>query len=429
MAMDSNYHGKRKQKLDTHIGFEDPCRELVEKIVTYIPLKPRTRMKCVSKIWCGVINHLRHSGSLRSSSALVYMCHNLKHESSNFITFEDQSGVIYAQSSLSLSHSFHEARLVDSCNGLLLYAMKDEEHFTKDEELLRKYVVSNPALNQNLEIPTGKSFFSYGTYVFAAIAYEISQKHFKVICYSLNKFTVHSKVIECRVFSSETREWTTREAIIFNSTRTNIIDKCCHTSLYWKGKLYSIWGKNKSEVMLVYNVEKGFFDLVLLPKMSSKLRSDLDENCLWESDGQLQFCRSGFYGFHIWTYEDLNNDDVDDVFHGDRIANKWFLKLRVEEDKLKLRLRELLFPCCESCEQEAECIRPHLKVIAFDDDLQILYVKTSGFILSYSLETRRLEKLMWSDLSSMKTCTSTMHPRLFNCTGLYNGLLTCTGQE
>lgn len=74
--------------------------------------------------------------------------------------------------------------------------------------------------------------------------------------------------------------------------------------------------------MLVYNVEKGFFDLVPLPKMSSKLRSDLDDNCLWESDGQLQFCRSGFYGFHIWTYEDINNDDVDDVFHGDRIANK-----------------------------------------------------------------------------------------------------------
>lgn len=147
MAMDSNYHGNRKQKLDTHIGFEDPCRDLVEKIVSYIPLKPRTRMKCVSKTWCGVINHLRHSSSLRSSSALVYMCHNLKHESSNFITFEEQRGVIYAQSSLSLSHSFHGARLVDSCNGLLLYAMKDEDHFTKDEELLRKYVVSNPAPN------------------------------------------------------------------------------------------------------------------------------------------------------------------------------------------------------------------------------------------------------------------------------------------
>lgn len=112
------------------------------------------------------------------------------------------------------------------------------------------------------------------------------------------------------------------KARIFNSTRTNIIGKCCHTSLYWKGKLYSIWVKKKSEVMLVYNVEKGFFDLVPLPKMSSKLRSDLDDNCLWESDGQLQFCRSGFYGFHIWTYEDINNDDVDDVFHGDRIANK-----------------------------------------------------------------------------------------------------------
>lgn len=202
-------------------------------------------MKCVSKTWCDSINRVRHSSSLRSSSALLYMCHNLKHESSNFITFEDQRGVIHAKSSLSLSHSFHEARLVDSCNGLLLYAMKDKEHFTKDEELLRKYVVSNSVLNQNLEIPTGKSFFSYGTYVFAAIAYEISQKHFKVICYSLNKFPVHSKVIECRIFSSETREWTTDEARIFNSTRTNIIGKCCHTSLYWKGKLYSIWVKKK----------------------------------------------------------------------------------------------------------------------------------------------------------------------------------------
>lgn len=42
----------------------------------------------------------------------------------------------------------------------------------------------------------------------------------------------------------------------------------------------------------------------------------------------------------------------------------------------------------------------HIHVVAFDDDLQILYLKISDAIFSYSLETRQLAKVMRSDPSS-----------------------------
>ena len=42
----------------------------------------------------------------------------------------------------------------------------------------------------------------------------------------------------------------------------------------------------------------------------------------------------------------------------------------------------------------------YIHVVAFDDDLQVVYLKISDAIFSYSLETRQLAKVMRSDPSS-----------------------------
>ena len=154
ITMGANSQEKKKQKLDTRVGFEDLCLELVEKILSQIPLKPRTRLKCVSKTWCDLITYLRHSSSFKSSTSLVY--DRRRQDTMGeaiFIKFEDQGGVTWGQTSLSLSHTFHGGFLLDSCNGLLLYLAIDEERVTKDGEACTKFVVSNTVLNQCLEIP------------------------------------------------------------------------------------------------------------------------------------------------------------------------------------------------------------------------------------------------------------------------------------
>ena len=131
--------------------------------------------------------------------------------------------------------------------------------------------------------------------------------------------------------------------------------------------------------MLVYNVEKGFFNLVSLPRIGHWLKEEL----LWEAEDQLHYCQSGFGGFHLWTYEDLNC--------------KWLLKQSVTDDELKLQNCVLFL---DDEEKIWFLESSHIHVVAFDDDLQILYLKISGAIFSYSLETRQLAKVMCSDPSS-----------------------------
>ena len=287
-----------------------------------------------------------------------------------FIKFEDQGGVTWGQTSLSLSHTFHGGFLLDSCNGLLLYLAIDEERVTKDGEACTKFVVSNPVLNQCLEIPFHQRWHCL---IFAALVFDGSQKHFKVIHYSTYRF---SKVIKCYIFSSETMEWKEHEARVLNSSFSNDTRGCSDASLYWKGKLYSTWGKS----MLVYNVEKGFFNLVSLPRIGQWHKEEL----LWEAEGQLHYCQSGFGGFHLWTYEDLNC--------------KWLLKQSVTDDELKLKNCVLFL----GDEEKIRFLKRlhYIHVVAFDDDLQILYLKISDAIFSYSLETRQLAKVMRSDPSS-----------------------------
>ena len=151
-------------------------------------------------------------------------------------------------------------------------------------------------------------------------------------------------------------EWKEHEARVLNSSFSNDTRGCSDASLYWKGKLYSTWGKS----MLVYNVEKGFFNLVSLPRIGHWLKEEL----LWEAEDQLHYCQSGFGGFHIWTYEDLNR--------------KWLLKQSVTDDELKL----------QNC------------VLFLDDEEKIRFLEISDAIFSYSLETRQLAKVMRSDPSS-----------------------------
>ncbi len=396
IEIESNSHEKKKQKLDTKVGLENICLGLFEKILSHIPLKSRTRLKCVSKTWCDSITHLRHSSSLTSSSGLVcyWKKHNISMGHVQIIKFEEQGKEIRGQSLFNFPFHEGKAKLIDSCNGLLLFTMK--EHVTYYGVYCRKFFVLNPARNQRVDIPIRQR---WSPTVFAGIVSDGSQQHFKVINYSFNKFTLNRKEINCHIFSSETKEWTKHEARIFNSSYSGIISSMCATSLYWKGKLYSVWGKS----MLVYDVEKVFFKLVPLPELLDFKPSDsFDRYAFWESEGQLQFCRSGVNGFHIWTYQDLNSDE-------------WLLKQTVTREELRFQYCELIL---HDDDERITRIRNgllYVTVFAFNEVMQILYIRASGYILSYSLETRRLAKV-WSAPRSLEFYTSTVYPFLFNCT-------------
>ncbi|XP_039053278.1 uncharacterized protein LOC120195274 [Hibiscus syriacus] len=121
-------------------------QDILELILSKVPLKPRTRLKCVSRAWIDVITDLRHTHPPTTVSGLVFSFK--KPSSSNPIyqlnlleVVQDQSLSCFIHTSLTHDLPW----LIDSCNGLLLFGTKDGISLT--------YLVSSPLSNQWLKLP------------------------------------------------------------------------------------------------------------------------------------------------------------------------------------------------------------------------------------------------------------------------------------
>ncbi|CAN4122859.1 unnamed protein product [Withania somnifera] len=176
--------------------------------------------------------------------------------------------------------------LVDSCNGVLLYASHNNVFWTCS--------VSSPVLDQFISLP-------------------VSHNVTRPACSSL-------------VFD-DSWSWRDTQIRILNSELLVldgfVKEQCFSPSVCSAKKVYWI----RSLCLLVYDTDAEFFTLFPLPKdHSTKSRKGVYSQLLWES-GVVHFCDPVNYGFFIWTSRE-NNFKLDHFVRLEYINNQ-YLRLKM----------------------------------------------------------------------------------------------------
>ncbi|KAK8705649.1 hypothetical protein V6N13_049246 [Hibiscus sabdariffa] len=368
-----------------------PSQDILELILSKVPLKPRTRFKCVSRDWNALITDLRRSHPPTTASGLVF---SFKKPSRNPIyqlnllqVVQDQSQSCFMQSSLTHDLPW----LIDSCNGLLLFGAKDGVSLT--------YLVASPLRNQWLKLPPPGHGVS--VQVSASLAFDGVRQHFKVICQFWEDADIKNGTLKYQIFSSQAWEWKEYNGRIPNSALWlskdfNSEEWYC-PSLYRKGQVYWIW----SLYLLVFNEKKPSFELMELPKTKPPLMSLYCGKRLWESEDHLHYCDSTYVGFYIWEQMEHNSNGC---------GSMWRLEHYIRVDELVSRNYpdDLVF-----------LISPvTVKPCAFNEDLQVLYFQLPGTIVAYSFETTKSVKVQ-SDSAIGKSFHDNVFPFMFNDVDLH----------
>ncbi|XP_039055711.1 putative F-box protein At1g47390 [Hibiscus syriacus] len=369
-------------------------QDILELILSKLPLKPRTRFKCVSRVWNALITDLRHIQPPTTASGLVF---SFKKPSSinpiyqlNLLeVVQDQSLSCFVHTSLT-----HELPwLIDSCNGLLLFGTKKGISLT--------YLVSSPVRNQWLKLPPPGHGSSVP--VSASLAFDGVRQHFDVICQFWEDADIKNGTLKYQIFSSQSWQWREYNGKIHNSALClskdfNREEWYC-PSLYCKGRMYWIW----SLCLLVFNENKLSFELMELPKTKLRLTSLYCGKRLWESEDHLHYCDSTYVGFYIWERIEIDNRND--------FGLKWRLKNYIRMDELVSRN---YYP-----DDVVFLISPvSVKPCAFNDDLQILYFQLPRIIAAYSFETRKAVKIL-SDDAIGQSSHDNVFPFLFNAVDLH----------
>ncbi|CAL5349272.1 unnamed protein product [Camellia sinensis] len=378
---------------------DDLCPELLESILSRLPLISRSRSKCVSKTWCSLITSLRHSLPPSTSSGLaIFLKFNntTNNEPNNlhetfFIKHQHHSQYF----TLHGSTKHNLPWLIDSCNGLLLYAKSDRNHNWS-------YYISSSVLDQFIALPPRHkpSILARESLAFNGLNSNSNSnsKHnhhqFKVICFFFKEVDAESGRINCETFSAQTWECREHEAPLNNS---NLLLEdgfrncdCFGPSVYSKGRLY--WISNLC--MLVYDDEREFFNLVRLPKSKSRRNSNYVLSLrLWESEGLIHYCEQIEEGFRLWVY--IGDGDEYSYDHDFR---DWQAKRTIELERIGLGLT---WPC------------------AFNEELQELYMQVPpGTIVSYSFETGKLAEVWYYGRPVEDYSMSYIYPFMFNTVNL-----------
>lgn len=377
-------------------------RDVVCSILSKLPLKPRSRFKCVSKAWNSWITHLRRTSPLTTASGLVF-------SSKNRLTLLDVKDQCRSCSiHTSIAHDDFHNYLIDSCNGLLLFAAKANDGCNLT------YNVFSPMNNQRLQLIPCTHLST--RHVSASLAFDMNlqQPHnFKVIFQFWDEADIKNGTIKYNIFRSKTgecRECSARipksSALFLNNKNFKSEEWTC-PSLYNKGKVYWIW----SSCLLVFdeeNKEEESFELMELPTVSKVHMDVMSVYCskrLWESEDRLRYCESTYAGFFIWDYI------VDDML-------RWRIKHWIRFDEL----------VSKNCEVFDKVPRFSLSTItvkpcAFNEDLEILYFQLDGKIAGYSFETKKLVKVH-SDSAIGGNINDNIYPFVFRAVDL-NRLDTC----
>lgn len=264
--------------------------------------------------------------------------------------------------------------MIDSCNGVLLYASHNNGFWT--------YSVSSPVLNQFISLPISHHISrpTCSTLVFDVNGWN----SFQVICFFWEEVDFTSQLMNCLIFESNSWKWRERKIRILNSDL--LLDgftrgQCFNPSVLSleKRKLYWIW----SLCLLEFNVELEFFTLFPLPKNNSRSNTVYYSQFLYESSsGVIHFCDTVNNGVFIWSF-----GENEFKFHH-------FIRLENINDHHSIK------PC------------------AFNKDLQVLYLHVLPYtIVAYSFETQELVQI-WSYEEEEVCWVFKIHPFLFSAVDL-----------
>lgn len=369
--------------MERKICLDDFCEDVVGKILSHVALKPRTRLKLVSKDWCAIITRLRHS---KSNPLTTSMCMGtilyppLSTISDTKIFYEATLHIEQNQGKeeciFQNPHPFNYDNpplFLGSCNGLLLYILNwvDVSIFYDVQHVF--FCVSNPVLKQFLVLPP---IPHHTGFVSASLFFDgSSQQHFKVMCNFWDKS--NPATVKCYLFNSETHEWRDYEARIVNPSAI--------LSIGLRGKLHTFFFKGKLYyrlnvcIMMIYDFETQLFKL--LPLETWPVPGFCIDG-MWESDGCLFYCKSKDEGLDIFTFA---GDDDEKMLWKRRITREELLG-NIEEEGVQVPHNDDQQQYGDGEEVEVvEDIHP----IMFDDELQILYLRLGRTIYCYSFETGR----------------------------------------
>ncbi|PIA59994.1 hypothetical protein AQUCO_00400701v1 [Aquilegia coerulea] len=380
----------------------DLCEELLEEIFMRVPLKPLTRMKCISKDWCRLISQIP-----KVSDFVFVLIEKLYDEE----LYECKTNIsLFGIKNRGGDLEYHEYNALGSTldgdidrfcysNGLLLCY---DDYLMHTSPFIYDLILKKPISLHTMRITCA------GRAIYMGLAYDgLQTRQFKVVCFFFNE---DLEFLDCTIFSSETGDWKNHQAKVINYSRMDhyflkyIYQRRYSTffqseCLFHDGLIYwTLYG-----YLIAYNLQENFFEFHDLTRKGSfedtPIRDRLDE-CLWVSGGCLHYCYSDKNGLYIWDRfkgeeVDYNNEyfqnefDVQLHYYLEHHKDWWRQKDEIDLKTLKKQHPEFF---CKVWDHN-DYIR-FLKPCSFNEDLQLLYLQLPGsLIVSYSFETKCLRKV------------------------------------
>ncbi|XP_077246578.1 F-box protein At5g07610-like isoform X1 [Tasmannia lanceolata] len=320
--------------------------DMLIEIFARLPAKSLHRLKCVSKEWHNLISRGVLSRKILPPllSGLFYQ--NL--EQSGYASVSNSKVVNSGDMDTSLSFlpCHQKFRIANCCNGLLLGWMRDYHVIPK----LRHYIVCNPATKKCVSL-----YKVDRIHYVAGLVYDPRiSNHFKVV-----RFLGSSRgasFVDLDIFSSETGKWV-ESTVSLRSEGTLLFGG---QAVYSNGALHVLFYLFD---VLRFDIKEESCELIELPEAANRVTF----GCIGECGGCLHYADFNAYRMEIWALRDYQ-------------SNEWELKHCIRMQDLVKQLPEPDWP-------DWRCF--HL--IAFHPDTEVLFLQMKGKILSYHLNSSKLE--------------------------------------
>ncbi|KAM7278488.1 hypothetical protein ACFE04_005622 [Oxalis oulophora] len=336
------------------------CPDLIGQVLSRVPLKPRTRFMVVCKTWCDLITKI-------PQYPCGFICWNdWPSPKTSFLRQKDDSNNSFEVVLPTVECYFPGASLLNSCDGLLLYATV----LPAQPNRYDKFIICSPLKMQYIAIEAPPEMNARDYLNFAYVDFDDSNQTFKVICYTCSE----ARPMSSYIFSSETRNW----EIKTESLRR--MPDSCYTNVKFSsfrvnGKLHAIGGSNS---WCLVDIERFQVQPISSPVKS---RSVVHSRAFWESDdGSLYCCVCYRKAFEI--------------YYRSGSCNWQRLQHKTTTRPIKKIIEELI-PRGEENEYNSYDFRV-LNLI--NTKMQTLYFGVANSIFEYSLKTRTFKLVLFDPL-------------------------------
>ncbi|XP_077252040.1 F-box protein At5g07610-like [Tasmannia lanceolata] len=322
--------------------------DMLIKILARLPAKSLHRFKCVSKEWRNLIC----KGTLYRKilpplmSGLFYP----SFEPSRYVFVSNLKGANGGDTDmipLSFLPCHQNIRIANCCNGLLLCWMVESDRYQNQKKI--RYIVCNPTTRKWVSLPKVHRI----GYVMGLVYNPRISDQFKVVCF-MDRICRDATSLELEIFSSETGKWVESRVFLgsegcLDGLAAVFSDGALHVLLY-------------PHHVLKFDIKEESCRLIELPERLNGIVI----GCLGVSCGCLHFAYLDTPEMKIWTLRDCR-------------GSEWELKHGI-------RFSALL-------KQPSQPNLWRFNLLAFHPDLDVVFLASQGEILSYHLNSSKLEKL------------------------------------